>query len=937
MGELYEFEFDQCKDWAKRKRNKNVSWDEIMYACKGDSDGLNRFLESRKEEDDWPEELNEEVWLKMINDLKEAEEKRISVSLSSTIPPNTVDEKTNVYVPTGSKSSWQLYKKHLKNKGFTEDAVDNIEDSCIKILQQLSKETSKTEPVKGLVVGNVQSGKTANMAGLMAMAADWGWNMFIILSGTIENLRQQTQNRLFDDLNHTGNITWQSLNHLSKKSSEPGERLCDLKLGPDSNARYMTICLKVKSRLSDLLEWIQADKNNIRNLKVLVIDDEADQAGINTGDVYSDDDRKTINKLILNLVQCRDKNAVNEETNSFDGKYQAMNYISYTATPYANCLNEDGNHTLYPRNFIHTLGVPFSYFGPQKIFGTNDADDDMTLNIVNEVSNNEIGIINNIHSGMTDTIPLSLENSILWFLCCVSVMRYYDYKKPVSMLIHTSQKQIHHTYVAKAIQNWIEANKKTVVSKCEQVYSVQTNRLDKERLRMVYPDYEHPDSFIWDYPEFKKIKSYIKDIISEISPIKMDDEGELKYNKGLHICVDNCANNGVNDEGMHMRLAYPNEKSDNVPDYATAFIVIGGNTLSRGLTLEGLVSTFFLRSVKQVDTLMQMGRWFGYRPHYELLPRIWMTKDTSEKFRYLADVDLDLREQIRQMMIAGMSPLDFKLTLLTSPKAGWMSLTSKNKMHMAEEAGVDFSGMDTQLTVYTRNIKELKKNIEVADDFLSELGEYRTSTNTTAYIWDDIDFNSIKTGFFDKGFKVPETSKAFQQIDLLNEWIEDQTKKGEMGLWRVLLCGLPVDDENSGKNWRLKCGISIGMINRSCKTDSGDHFNIGVLSGKKDYVADLTEDMFESSSDWLKLKKSKKMSSQYKDFRALAGADKTPLFIVYMIDKNSKPVSENERTELNVGENLIGITMVLPGIRGKHNTVTRLKIKHMDINQEVDN
>ncbi len=128
-------------------------------------------------------------------------------------------------------------------------------------------------------------------------------------------------------------------------------------------------------------------------------------------------------------------------------------------------------------------------------------------------------------------------------------------------------------------------------------------------------------------------------------------------------------NNGVDDDGMYMRLAYPDKENLNSPDFSTAFIVIGGNTLSRGLTLEGLVSTFFLRSVKQADTLMQMGRWFGYRRHYELLPRIWMTQDCTRKFEYLTEIDADLRSQIYEMMLAGdMSPKDYNLALITSPK-----------------------------------------------------------------------------------------------------------------------------------------------------------------------------------------------------------------------------------------------------------------------------
>ena len=238
-------------------------------------------------------------------------------------------------------------------------------------------------------------------------------------------------------------------------------------------------------------------------------------------------------------------------------------------------------------------------------------------------------------------------------------------------------------------------------------------------MREVFPDYEHPDSDIWGYPEYEQIKPGIMELLSEISSIMLDDEGDLQYCKGIHLCIDNCANNGTTDDGVHMRLAYPDEKSPNTPQFATAFIVVGGNTLSRGLTLEGLVATFFLRSVKQADTLMQMGRWFGYRPHYELFQRVWLTEDTIRKFELLTDIDVDLREQIYQMsVVGGKGPEDFNLALLTSPKVSWMSLTSKTKMQMATPAAVDFSGMDTQLTVYSKDKSTQDNNIAIAESFI---------------------------------------------------------------------------------------------------------------------------------------------------------------------------------------------------------------------------
>lgn len=940
MSILTDVEFDKCREWIRSWHNRGKSWEELRLACKSSEEDLIKFLNTRIEEDPWPNSLNVTLWKELVNGMEEAEKKKIRLQQANRMAElhDFKHENNRVSVPEDERSSWQLYKKHLKeNKHFSNDAIQKIEDASIGILKRLSTDTVDIGPIKGLVIGNVQSGKTANMAGLMAMAADWRWNMFIVLSGTIESLRKQTQNRLHSDLNHPGNLVWTQFDHLSKKKSPVGQRLCDLQLQPDSPMRYMTVCLKIKSRLEDLIEWIEADKNNIQNLKVLVIDDEADQAGINTGDVYSDNDRKTINRLILNLVHCRNKKATSNATNTYGSHYKAMNYISYTATPYANCLNEIGPETLYPSTFIRTLDITKSYFGPDRFFGVTDADQNRQLDIVREIQDDDVNIIKNIHLNEAVEIPNSMKQSLEWFLCAASIARYYGYRKPISMLVHTSQKQLDHKAVADAIKRWLSSDKTTILDECKKLYLKETERFTKVILRERYPDYEHPDKEIWDYPDFNLIVNGILELLSKLTSIMMDEEGELQYSRGIHLCIDNCANNGRTDDGIHMRLAYPDDKNPNTPDYSTAFIVVGGNTLSRGLTLEGLVSTYFLRSVKQADTLMQMGRWFGYRPHYELLQRVWLTNDTADKFEFLSDVDADLREQIYQMQIAGKTPEDFNLALLTSPKASWMKLTSPKKMQRAMPAEVDFSGMDTQLTVYSKKKTDQEKNIRVTEAFINSLGNYRESDNTTAYIWERISFTYIVNEFFNKGFSIPETSRAFQQIDLLQEWIEKQTEKGEMTNWNVMLCGVKKDRLPDQKIWKLSNGIEIGKINRSCKTDSGDHVNIGVLSGKKDYVADITQSML-GASKWNEMVSCKSISNEYKDYRRLAGVDKTPLFLIYMIDKNSKPLNEekSERTALNMDKDLIGITMVMPGIRGTRGVVTRLKIKPLEMTQEVE-
>ena len=296
----------------------------------------------------------------------------------------------NATISTSPGSSWQLYRKHLKeDMGFSEYSIKSIEQSCFRILKRLNGDTRSTGPIKGLVVGNVQSGKTANMAGLMAMAADNGWNMFIILSGTIENLRVQTETRLGNDLNSgEGNLEWVPLpRDLRKRSNAVSGQTKHLYLNEKDRKRYFAVCLKHATRLGNLITWLQGDPHAQEKLRILIIDDEADQASINTGDVEKGDaDRKAINRLIVNLVDGKTKKG-----EPSTGKYMAMNYVCYTATPYANFLNENYPESLYPKDFLISLEPSKQYFGPNQIFGTGDEASD-GMDIVRSISSKPMGM-----------------------------------------------------------------------------------------------------------------------------------------------------------------------------------------------------------------------------------------------------------------------------------------------------------------------------------------------------------------------------------------------------------------------------------------------------------------------------------------------------------------------------------------------------------------
>lgn len=929
--------YDDLRRWIDRARQNGRSWDDIMLLNKKSDEEAQRFLAEQITDNFWASVTYDE-WKMLVSLQKNAEEttKRIDFRVGIAQIHDKREENA-VTVPQEEYSSWQLYKQKLQRDGFKEETIGEIERTTIRILRRLSDDTREQGPVKGLVIGNVQSGKTANMAALMAMAADWGWNMFIVLSGTIESLRIQTQTRLFSDLNQQGTLSWRVLEHPAKNVTY-SDKAQNLHFDLHSRERYFTVCLKNATRLSKLIQWLQADSNTQKQMKIIVIDDEADQAGINTGKIEAEE-RKRINKLICALV-----NGENEKAHKISNEYLAMNYIGYTATPYANILNEAGRESIYPRNFITTLAVSKEYFGPQQIFGYASECEETNfegLDIVRTISQDELAEIRMIHDGSTGKAPESLVDAIVWFLCGVACQRIWGYKKPISMLIHTSQKTAHHERIADVVRNWLEKTDcKKILDRAKRVWERETSSLTAERFREEYPQYGYPDSAINQYPEFNEISREIKYLIENgVSPISLGDDNELTYTSGIHLCIDNCINTGITSDGYHVRLAYPD--ADKMPSPAPAFIVIGGATLSRGLTIEGLISTYFLRSVGQADTLMQMGRWFGYRKKYELLPRLWITAKTKEQFEFIAALDQELRDEIQYMDINGRSPADYGPKVKNSPKVSFIRITAKNRMQSATESEMDYSGASNQTYLFDNDEDVLEKNIKETNCFLQKLDVYGGRRGTQRYnkdtcIWRGVPFAEIRT-FIEK-FRFQKRLSVFNDIRPLMEWLEKETINHNLDAWNVIVAG---KEDNKNGVWRLPNGELINKVSRTRKVPRVEYdnkiLNIGVLRKPTDLLADIELDKIRETEvrkeveDFINIGETKGVMA----IRDKAGLETIPQLLIYRVDKDSKVVKRKHkadavngtREDLNAEEDLIGLCLYVPGGRIGTNYAAKVSIK----------
>lgn len=899
--------YKPCKEWAAKMIDEGLSWDELKeYGT--DIDNLNEL----KEDLLFPDELTPETWCEFIDSYssllttfrKKEGEKVIAIDRGGL---------SNAFnLPTGYSSSWEMYKNYLNDK-MSPESIADLEKSCLWILNHLSIDTREIGEVKGLVTGSVQSGKTANMEGLISMAADYDWNFFIVLSGTIDNLRKQTRDRFRADLRNSEGILWNVLDFTAedKHFSEDELKLNSLSAGKNFSNRYLTVCLKNRMRLEKLIDWLYSDPKRTNKLRIVVIDDEADQASINTAEITPDEEQErcAINQMIVNLVNGRKSDGSIPET-----KVQSMNYIAYTATPYANVLNEAPGESLYPKDFICTLPEAHEYFGAKVVFG-NEEEGAVGFPIVRNISSKDETELKKLHKGETRILPDSFKKALAWFLCAAALQRKRNYKKPVSMLIHTASIQNYHFIVYECVLNWLN-QKAEVMELCKSVYDEEKNSVTLEDLLLANPKYGFTSQVKTEYPSFDELRNEISGLLAEIVNIELGEDKTLEYGKGIHLCVDNCKANKVAEEGTFLRIVYPTSEQLANMSKAPVFIVIGGNTLSRGLTIEGLVCTYFSRTSNLADTLMQMARWFGYRKGYELLQRIWMTDSVVEKFEALTKVDMDLKREVERFMKKGISPEKFGPRIRNIPEIAKFRITSKRKSQLAEYDDFDFCGDSYETTDFCDN-QELDKNLLITTqfiDFLNQKKKCRRSDAAKAWIWDDILYNDIDNSFLSK-YIISEFSSLKKDLPYFGQWMNSMNSDGKFLYWNVAV----VDGENHDETWMVDMEKSVGLIERSRKLDkkkrNSSWIDIGALRSGLDALSDVnTEKLTEEQKE-----KFKQVCKSRKDIiseRCNLGLEDKPLLLIYRIKKDGgipKKRSENTREKLDVHSDIIGISIIVSG------------------------
>lgn len=914
--------YDKCRAFIDEWRLNGRDWDSIARLGRlGESlERVNDWFLSQEEMQNWPSlgsnsEERFERWKEIVRYKEQAEQQSVAAT-RSLIVVGAEEAEPGMAVPQDARSAWQLYKQHLLAQGWKKTSVDNIQESALRVLKHLRQNTKDRAAVKGLVVGHVQSGKTANMAGLISMAADYRWNLFVVLTGTLENLRVQTSKRLVGDLfRHDGNVTWKAIEHPSRNSPY-GARAQDMQFDAGRRDRHLVVCLKNPARLRHLIAWIKAHPQGMSQMRLVVIDDEADQAGINSNDILKAE-RTAINKLILQLISL---------------PLQCVNYIAFTATPAANFLNEGPGDTLYPTDFIAALPQADEHFGPVQIFGYTENEKE-PLGIICEITDRDLEQVVCLHSGDDLTLPGALKDSLIWYLCCVSVMRLSGTVKPVSMLVHTSARQAHHEFMSNAVQaalkRWSKFDDAQLSAAFRPIWDRVSSNLDVAQFAERFPDYGRI-SELCDLPNFESFFAEIRELLNVVTAIQLDADSERTYHRGVHVCVDNCANNGITDENEVRRLFYPDATLG--LNFCTAFIVIGGGTLSRGLTIENLVSTFFLRGSAQADSLMQMGRWFGYRKGYELLPRIWMSDDTREKYEFMTVAEEELRDDLQRFMHGGAKPGDFGPRVRVHARLAWLRPTGPRKMQGAVRAAFDFSGINRQTTVFHDGddaAAVLGANLQLTESFLSSADaalEPSELKGSSSLIWRGVGVDLVADYLAHLSFH--PGNQFFSEMKAFLEWLDEHAENAGYTHWNVVVAGSSATPE---KIWEIG-GKAVGRIHRTRFADkrSDDGVSIGALRDPKDLLADAQGLEREN------LPKNGFSNSLVAKLRAEGGVGAVPQLLIYLIDKDSEydpskrvaAPSRRERSSLDAKGHIVGISLYLPGSQGKQKSY----VTHVTVN-----
>ncbi len=766
---------------------------------------------------------------------------------------------------------WGRYERFLQLPPPVISSLDYITNQILDHLEDPKKDGKWAR--KGMVVGHVQSGKTANYIGLINKAADSGYKVIIVLGGTLNSLRNQTQLRVdsgFIGINTeskqpfgVGRISGEKRPaYFTTNKKDFRKSIADQTGVSIGDLTVILVIKKQKRTLENLIDWLKYNnRHDLKKYPLLLIDDEADLASINTN--KEGEDPTTINKKIRELLHLFDRSS----------------YLGYTATPFANVFIDPQIETeagedddLFPRDFIFSLDPPSNYVGSERIF-SRDAD----LDIVTFVKDHEIYLpANHKINWRPRELPASLREAIQVFILsrAIRLLRGEE-KSHNSMMINVSRFTNVQSHIKLLVDEYVKEIRQSVINH----YKLSSHEALKNSV-MAELKKNFDREFSQTNHTWSEVQKKLKDSVSPIGVVE------------------------VNSSSAAEKLDYSEQ---NYP-LGRNVIAVGGLGLSRGLTLEGLTVSYFLRNSIMYDTLMQMGRWFGYRDGYEDLCRIYMTAEAFSWYAHISDATEELREEFKRMKAAGMSPKDFGLCVRSHPES--LIVTARNKMRTGALVlrQVSLTGRLVETSTLLKSEDTLKLNRNLLENIVDKMLQINTPLpvehKLSGFLWTRIPVDIIK-GFVENFRNHPASQITDPRP--LKSYITELQKSG-ISFWDVVLIspqkGIP----------KLVKELKVNLQMRTVST-SGDRIFINKEKRRVGFAiqesAGLPPMSIALAEEQYKIKEPDKRSipgSVYRKLREDLGA--SPLLILHLLD------CEEEKGESLFSEGVVAYGISFPGEPG---------------------
>jgi|CXWL01.1.fsa_nt_gi hypothetical protein len=717
---------------------------------------------------------------------------------------------------------WNRYMTYLERDfGMPPAVVINLDELTGMVLERL-EDPKRPAPWdrRGMVVGSVQSGKTANYTGLICKAVDAGYKLIIVLAGIHSNLRAQTQLRLDEGVLGFDTQKSRKLNvdnrwvgvgklpgdplvvHSLTSSAENGDfnktvaETIGVMLGGDP---VVLVIKKNSYLLANLLKWVlhvagtddfSLKRRIVKHIPLLLIDDEADNASINTKTKPGPDGGESVT-------------AINGKIRSLLDSFEKSSYVGYTATPFANIfINPEAEspllgEDLFPRSFIINVKPPSNYVGPARVFGL-DGDPDAGI-----PASDGLPIVREIEDyaqafpprHRIDLVPGSLPPSLIravrcFVLVCAARNARGQTRKHNSMLIHVTR----------------------FISVQQHVVDLVREELTSLQRRIEFGDGSRRPALIEELEDLWH---------TEFVPtsVKLGDESGPpvtwpQVQAQLHFAAAKIAVMPINGFAKEA-LDYKEHEAE-----GRSVIAIGGDKLSRGLTLEGLSISYFLRTSKMYDTLMQMGRWFGYRPGYLDLCRLFTTKTLVDWYRHIALAEVELRREFDYMVAAGLTPANYGLRVRTHPQG--MTVTALNKMSHGRTLELSWAGVLAQTTHLPKDPRAIEANLKAVELLLNGAGVPVQEEDRNTRVWNEVSAHKV-AGFVEALQFPPASARA--SGEQLGQFIRKQAGKEpcELTSWTVAL----VSNAQAAADRRRSIGPwEIGLVERNPESQNKVSFGL---------------------------------------------------------------------------------------------------------------